>query len=80
MLKTADLGDEKFLIASALLPNYLKELGFEDVESAQAARCLRPILVSDLGGIKYEPIFDFYNNPSKFSIEKCVASSSRATT
>ncbi|NQV92835.1 MAG: isoleucine--tRNA ligase, partial [Candidatus Aquiluna sp.] len=66
--KNSDLGDEKFLIASALLPNYLKELGFEDVESAQAA-VSKTYLGSDLGGIKYEPIFDFYNNPSKFSIE-----------
>ena len=66
--KNSDLGDEKFLIASALLPNYLKELGFEDVESAQAA-VSQTYLGSDLGGIKYEPIFDFYNDPSKFSIE-----------
>lgn len=66
--KDSDLGDEKFLIASALLPNYLKELGFEDVESAQAA-VSKTYLGSDLGGIKYEPIFDFYNDPSKFSIE-----------
>jgi len=64
----SDLGDEKFLVASALLPNYLKELGFEDVESAQAA-VSQTYLGSDLGGIMYEPIFDFYNDPSKFSIE-----------
>jgi isoleucyl-tRNA synthetase len=66
--KNSDLGDEKFLIASALLPNYLKELGFEDVESAQAA-VSKTYLGSDLGGLRYEPIFDFYTDASKFSIE-----------
>lgn len=66
--KNSDLGDEKFLIASALLPNYVKELGFEDAESAVAA-VSKTYLGSELAGLRYEPIFDFYTDANKFSIE-----------
>jgi isoleucyl-tRNA synthetase len=66
--KNSDLGDEKFLIASALLPNYVKELGFEDAESAAAA-VSKTYLGSELAGLRYEPIFDFYTDANKFSIE-----------
>jgi isoleucyl-tRNA synthetase len=66
--KNSDLGDEKFLIASALLPNYLKELGFENAESAAAA-VSKTYLGSELAGLRYEPIFDFYTDANKFSIE-----------
>jgi len=66
--ENSDLGDEKFLIASALLPNYLKELGFEDAESAAAA-VSKTYLGSELAGLKYEPIFDFYTDADKFSVE-----------
>lgn len=57
----------KYLIATSLLGNYAKDLGFEDPEQAQSAIEQR-ILGKDLEGIRYERIFDYYSDSSKFEI------------
>ena len=61
------LGDKKFLLATSRVGDYLKELGFEDSESAKAAT-LKTIPGKQLDGIRYERIFDFYADSSKFDV------------
>lgn len=48
-----------YLLAFDLLANYLKELGYESVEDAKAAITMTAS-AEDLGGLEYEPLFDYY--------------------
>ena len=64
----SELGAGHYLIASALIGGYLKELGFEDIESAKFA-VSKTFKGSELAGLRYEPIFDFYTDASKFDVE-----------
>ncbi len=66
--KSSVLGDEQYLLATSLIPGYLKELGFESIEDATAA-VTKKLMGSDLAGIRYEPVFDFYRDAEKFDIE-----------
>lgn len=61
------LGDAKYLIATSLVPGYLKELGFEDVDAASAAT-IKTVAGSELAGLRYQPVFDFYSDAEKFDI------------
>jgi len=63
----ADGGDSKvsYLIASSLLGAYSKDLGYEDAESAAAA-VSKKILGKDLSGVRYQRIFDYYADETKF--------------
>ena len=49
----------RYLIASKLLGNYAKDLGFESSEAAEASVSIR-VLGKDLAGLRYERLFDFY--------------------
>jgi isoleucyl-tRNA synthetase len=49
----------RYLIASKLLGNYAKDLGFESSEEAEASVSIR-VLGKDLAGLRYERLFDFY--------------------
>ena len=62
------LGAGKYLIATSLVSGYLKELGFEDAEAASKAT-LKTVAGSELAGLRYQSVFDFYNDPEKFEIE-----------
>ncbi len=52
-----EAGGRKYLIASALRQQYLKEFG---VESADELNVLKTLSGSDLAGLRYKPVFDYY--------------------
>ena len=56
-----------YLLAKSLVGAHSKELGFETSEDAAAA-VSRTIKGSELKGLKYQPIFDFYTDPDKFDV------------
>ena len=53
----------RYLMALDTIANYRKELGYEDPEQAQAA-VTRVVQGSDLGGIQYQRVFDYYAEDS----------------
>jgi len=53
----------RYLMAVDTIANYRKELGYEDQEQAQAA-VTRVVQGSDLGGIQYQRVFDYYADDS----------------
>lgn len=59
------LGKQRYLLASSAVANYLRELGFENPEEAQAA-ISKKMLGKELAGIRYGRIFDFYADSEKF--------------
>jgi isoleucyl-tRNA synthetase len=63
----ADGGDSNtsYLIATTLLGAYAKDLGYEDADSALAA-VTKKVIGKDLAAVKYERIFDYYADESKF--------------
>ena len=56
-----------YLLAKSLIPAHVKELGFEDADSALAA-VTRTFKGSELAGLRYQPIFDFYTDATKFEV------------
>ena len=62
------LGKQRYLLASSALAQHLRELGFENLEEAQAA-ISKKMLGRELAGIRYVRIFDFYSDAEKFEIE-----------
>ncbi len=62
------LGTQRYLLAATTLANYLRELGFENLDDAQAA-ISKKVLGKDLAGIRYGRIFDFYADSQKFEID-----------
>ena len=62
------LGKQNYLLASSAVANYLRELGFENLEDAQAA-ITKKMLGKELAGIRYGRIFDFYADSEKFDTE-----------
>ncbi len=62
------LGKQRYLLASSAVANYLRELGFEKLEDAQAA-ITKKMLGKELAGIRYGRIFDFYADSEKFDTE-----------
>lgn len=52
---------ERFLLASDLLAGYAKELGYESADEARAA-VSRTLTGAELGGLAYEPLFDYYTD------------------
>ena len=56
-----------YLLAKSLVGAHAKELGFETPEDAAAA-VSRSIMGSELKGLKYEPIFNFYTDTEKFDV------------
>lgn len=58
----------KYLLAKSLIGNHLKDFGFEDIESANAA-IEETVLGKELAGIKYERLFDYYADESKFDVK-----------
>lgn len=62
------LGDASYLLAKSAIPSYLRELGFEKIEEAEAS-ITKTMLGKALTGTRYSRIFDFYSDPAKFEIE-----------
>jgi len=63
-----NLAGGKVMIASKLLGNYAKDLGYESAEDAAAAIEAR-YLGEQLSGLKYKRIFDFYADAEVFDIQ-----------
>ena len=57
----------RFMLASSLVGNYAKDLGFESAEDA-LARISTRVLGKELAGLRYQRIFDFYADPEKFDV------------
>ena len=58
-----------FLLAASLVGAHAKELGFENAEEAVAA-ISEKVQGSELGGTKYQPIFNYYSDVEKYGTEK----------
>ena len=58
----------KYLLAKSLIANHIKDFGFEDIDSALSA-VESTVLGKDLAGIKYERLFDYYADESKFDVK-----------
>jgi len=58
----------KYLLAKSLIANHVKDFGFEDIDSALAA-VESTVLGKELAGIKYERLFDYYADESKFDVK-----------
>ena len=57
-----------YLLAEDTIQNYRKELGYPEVAEAVAA-ISRKITGSELGGIEYERVFDYYADREKWGLE-----------
>lgn len=57
-----------YLLSKNLIGAHFKELGFESAEDAQAA-VTETVLGSELGGIRYQRLFDYYSDTEKFGTE-----------
>jgi isoleucyl-tRNA synthetase len=55
------------LLAKSQIAAHAKDLGFEDAEAAKEA-IEHVLLGSALAGLKYQPIFDYYTDESKFDV------------
>lgn len=57
-----------FLLAKDLLGNYAKDLGYDNADEAFAA-VSRSLTGAELGGIRYEPLFDYFTDAAKYETE-----------
>ena len=57
-----------YLLSKNLIGAHFKELGFESAEEAQTA-VTETVLGSELGGIRYQRLFDYYSDSEKFGTE-----------
>jgi isoleucyl-tRNA synthetase len=57
-----------YLLSKDLIGAHYKELGFESADEAQAA-VTETVLGSELGGIRYQRLFDYYSDAEKFGTE-----------
>ncbi|MGW8483506.1 isoleucine--tRNA ligase [Microbacterium sp. NPDC055903] len=64
----AAAGAGRYLLAQDLLAGYAKDLGYEDAGEAAAA-VERTLTGAELGGLAYEPLFDYYADTSAYGTE-----------
>jgi isoleucyl-tRNA synthetase len=57
-----------YLLSKNLIGAHYKELGFESAEDALAA-VAETVMGSELGGIRYQRLFDYYSDTEKFGTE-----------
>jgi isoleucyl-tRNA synthetase len=57
-----------YLLSKSLIGAHYKELGFESAEDALAA-VTETVMGSELGGIRYQRLFDYYSDTEKFGTE-----------
>lgn len=60
--------DGRYLLARDLLSGYAKDLGYEDGDAVVAA-IERTVTGTDLGGLRYEPLFDYYADVETYGTE-----------
>ncbi len=58
----------RYLLAKSLIANHLKDFGFETIEDAEAA-IEETVRGSQLAGVKYERLFDYYADETKFDVK-----------
>jgi len=63
-----DAPSGRYLLAKSLIAGYAKDLGFEDADAALAA-VSETMKGSELKGIKYQRLFDYYADESKFEVK-----------
>lgn len=61
-------GEGDFLLATATIAGYFKDLGYGSAEDAVDA-VSRTLTGAELAGVRYEPIFDFYADASVWGTE-----------
>ena len=57
-----------YLLSKNLIEAHFKELGFESVDEAQAA-VTETVMGSELAGLRYQRLFDYYADTEKFGTE-----------
>ncbi|KHL00407.1 isoleucine--tRNA ligase [Sinomonas humi] len=67
--------DARFLLAETLIPSYAKDLGYEDGEGGSAAEAAiaaveRTYLGTELDGIGYEPLWDYFTDAETWGTGK----------
>ncbi len=58
-----------YLLSKSLIGAHFKELGFESADDALAA-VTETVMGSELAGIRYQRLFDYYSDTEKFGTEK----------
>jgi hypothetical protein len=56
------------LLAADLLGGYAKDLGYEDADAARAS-VVKTVTGSELGGVRFEPLFDYFTDTEKWGTE-----------
>ncbi|MGB3413972.1 MAG: isoleucine--tRNA ligase [Microbacteriaceae bacterium] len=64
----ATIQGRSFLLAKDLIGNYAKDLGYEDVPAALAA-VQNSLSGTELSGVRYTPIFDYYTDAEQYGTE-----------
>ena len=59
--------DAQYLLAKDTLSGYLKELGYESTADAEAS-VTQTFTGNQLGGISYEPVFDYYSDVERYGL------------
>ncbi|MFM5905252.1 MAG: isoleucine--tRNA ligase [Micrococcales bacterium] len=62
-----ETGKAKYLLSKNLISGYAKDLGYESGEAAQEA-IEDTYLGKDLGGLRYDRLFDYYADETKFEV------------
>ena len=60
-----EAGVTRYLLANSLVAGYAKDLGYEDAESVVIERTM---LGKELNGVRYERLFEYYADESKFEV------------
>ena len=63
----SEFAGQKFLLAKSLVGNYAKEFGYENTADVAIESTVQG---SELAGIRYERLFDYYTDESKFEVGK----------
>jgi isoleucyl-tRNA synthetase len=61
-------GDARYLLATATIGSYVKELGYSSAEEARAA-VERTVLGAELAGIRYGRLWDYYADAEKYGTQ-----------
>jgi isoleucyl-tRNA synthetase len=64
----AAAGERGYLLAADLVANHAKELGYDSADAAREA-VVRTVLGSELAGVRYERLFDYYADAEAWGTE-----------
>ena len=64
--EASEFAGAKFILAKSLVGNYAKEFGYENAADVHIETT---VLGKELGGIRYEHLFDYYTDATKFEVE-----------